>query len=299
MICKKCGTKSKPNSSFCADCGTPLSIKAPRKVKSGLGDSKAPATAKASKSLTTGQIVALSAAGMVLLSGIGVGTILLLSGGSSDDSQVSQQDSTQRIAAEGTYGSDTYLDSLWDNCEDGDFESCDTLFLDSPAGSEYEEFGDTCGNRNEPGEYCVDIYSSSGGSSGGSSSAAYGTYGSDSYLDSLWDSCENGNFESCDTLFLDSPANSEYEEFGDTCGNRNAPAEYCVDIYSSSGGSSSDGSYGSDSYLDSLWDNCSAGDFDSCDDLFFDSPAGSEYEEFGDTCGYRNEPSGYCVDIYN
>jgi len=225
LICKKCGTKSKPNSSFCADCGTPLSLKSPRKVKSGLGDSKAPASAKASKSLTTGQIVALSAAGMVLLSGIGVGTILLLSGGSSDDSQVSQQDSTQRIAAEGTYGSD-------------------------------------------------------------------------SYLDSLWDSCENGNFESCDTLFLDSPANSEYEEFGDTCGNRNAPAEYCVDIYSSSGGSSSDGSYGSDSYLDSLWDNCSAGDFNACDDLFFDSPAGSEYEEFGDTCGYRNEPSGYCVDLY-
>jgi len=295
VICKKCGSKSKPDSSFCIGCGSALPLKPERKVKGAMGDSLSQESPSEKKTLTTGQIIALSAAGMVLLAGVGVGSIILLSGGSSNDSRVSQQDSTQEFAAEGTYGSNSYLDSLWDACEDGDFESCDTLFLDSPAGSEYEDFGDTCGNRNEASEYCVDIYNSSGGSS----SAAYGSYGSDGYLDSLWDSCENGNFESCDTLYLDSPSGSEYEDFGDTCGNRNEPGEYCVDIYSSSGGSTSDGSYGSDSYLDSLWDNCSAGDFDSCDTLFFDSPAGSEYEEFGDTCGYRNEPSGYCVDIYS
>jgi hypothetical protein len=295
VICSKCGSKSKADSSFCGGCGSALPQKSELKTKASSGNSLSQGSAKTNKTLSTGQIIAVSAAGMVLLAGVGVGAIILLSGGSSGDAQVSQQDSTQQIAAEGTYGSNSYLDLLWDRCENGNFESCDTLFLESPAGSEYEEFGDTCGNRNEAAEYCVDIYSSSGGSS----SAAYGSYGSDSYLDSLWDSCENGNFESCDTLYLDSPAGSEYEEFGDTCGNRNEAAEYCVDIYSSSGGSSAYGSYGSDSYLDSLWDNCSAGDFDSCDTLYFDSPSGSEYEEFGDTCGYRNEPSGYCADIYN
>lgn len=58
-----------------------------------------------------------------------------------------------------------------------------------------------------------------------------GTYGSDAVLDRLWDECEAGNFASCDKLYMDSPFGSEYEEFGDTCGNRNAPSGYCVDLY--------------------------------------------------------------------
>ena len=44
-----------------------------------------------------------------------------------------------------TYGDDPYLDGLWDSCEAGDMGACDELFLDSPYGSEYEEFGDNCG----------------------------------------------------------------------------------------------------------------------------------------------------------
>ena len=225
MICSKCGSKSKADSSFCGGCGSALPQKSELKTKASSGNSLSQGSAKTNKTLSTGQIIAVSAAGMVLLAGVGVGAIILLSGGSSGDAQVSQQDSTQQIAAEGTYGSNSYLDLLWDRCENGNFESCDTLFLESPAGSEYEEFGDTCGNRNEAAEYCVDIYSSSGGSS------AYGSYGSDSYLDSLWDNCSAGDFDSCDTLYFDSPSGSEYEEFGDTCGYRNEPSGYCADIY--------------------------------------------------------------------
>jgi S1-C subfamily serine protease len=56
--------------------------------------------------------------------------------------------------------------------------------------------------------------------------------------------------------------------------------------------------YGSDAGLDALWDACAAGDMAACDDLYRYSPLGSAYEAFGDSCGERNEPAGWCEDIY-
>lgn len=50
-----------------------------------------------------------------------------------------------------TYGDDATLDRLWDSCEAGDGQACDDLYLQAPSGSEYEQFGDTCGNRYEAG----------------------------------------------------------------------------------------------------------------------------------------------------
>ncbi|KAE8762754.1 hypothetical protein [Georgenia thermotolerans] len=57
--------------------------------------------------------------------------------------------------------------------------------------------------------------------------------------------------------------------------------------------------YGSDEQLDYLWDACEAGDGQACDDLYWDSPSFSEYEDFGNTCGGR-EPDGVwsCADKY-
>ena len=43
--------------------------------------------------------------------------------------------------------------------------------------------------------------------------------------------------------------------------------------------------YGDDPFLDALHDDCAAGDMRACDDLYWSSPIGSEYEAFGDTCG--------------
>ncbi|MFW2513941.1 DUF4190 domain-containing protein [Demequina sp. SO4-13] len=48
--------------------------------------------------------------------------------------------------------------------------------------------------------------------------------------------------------------------------------------------------YGDDPALDALWDDCAAGDNTACDDLYSESPLGSEYEEFGDSCGERGRP---------
>lgn len=56
--------------------------------------------------------------------------------------------------------------------------------------------------------------------------------------------------------------------------------------------------YGDDADLDVLWDACDDGDFEACDDLWYLSPIDSDYEEFGDTCGRRNKPSGWCVDVH-
>lgn len=56
------------------------------------------------------------------------------------------------------YGDHPVLDELWDACAEGDLYSCDDLWWMAPAGSEYESFGDTCGNRNKPGEWCSEDF---------------------------------------------------------------------------------------------------------------------------------------------
>lgn len=52
------------------------------------------------------------------------------------------------------------------------------------------------------------------------------------------------------------------------------------------------------SRLDQLAEECGAGDFESCDALYFESPAGSDYEYFGATCGHfftDAENAGNCA----
>lgn len=46
-----------------------------------------------------------------------------------------------------SFGDDPALDLLWSECEQGEGNSCDELFDVSALGSEYEQFGLTCGNR--------------------------------------------------------------------------------------------------------------------------------------------------------
>jgi hypothetical protein len=43
------------------------------------------------------------------------------------------------------YGDDPAFDEYYDNCEAGEMSQCDLLYLTSPIGSAYEEFGGTCG----------------------------------------------------------------------------------------------------------------------------------------------------------
>ncbi|WP_225754764.1 hypothetical protein [Actinotalea sp. Marseille-Q4924] len=52
--------------------------------------------------------------------------------------------------------------------------------------------------------------------------------------------------------------------------------------------------YGDDPALDALWDACAAEDWDACDDLYFESGGGTEYERFGETCGGRTDGTSLC-----
>jgi hypothetical protein len=45
--------------------------------------------------------------------------------------------------------------------------------------------------------------------------------------------------------------------------------------------------YGDDAWFDELWDACEYGDGDACNDLYWTTPVGSAYEDFGATCGWR------------
>jgi hypothetical protein len=110
-------------------------------------------------------------------------------------------------------------------------------------------------------------------------------YGDDPVLDALWDDCAAGDDAACDELYRVSPVGSEYEEFGDTCGGSSAGGG-CVpeDV--------GPYAYGDDPALDAMWDDCAAGDDAACDELYRVSPVGSEYEEFGDSCGGSSEGGG-------
>jgi hypothetical protein len=55
--------------------------------------------------------------------------------------------------------------------------------------------------------------------------------GEDPALDALADLCFVGDIVSCDQLFAESPIDSPYEEFADTCGGRNEAGFICVDLY--------------------------------------------------------------------
>jgi hypothetical protein len=52
-----------------------------------------------------------------------------------------------------------------------------------------------------------------------------------------------------------------------------------------------------DPYFDQLARECRAGDLDACDDLYYATPVGSEYEDYGTTCGGRtyDEYYGTCA----
>jgi hypothetical protein len=132
----------------------------------------------------------------------------------------------------GAYGSDPELDGLYDACADGDADACDELWTSAEAGTEYYEFGYSCGGVVPEGEaeICSEVLGDGGDDDSGGEPD---TYGDDPELDALWDACEDGDGQACDDLFFDSPFGSEYEEFGKTCGGRleglDADTEFCAD----------------------------------------------------------------------
>lgn len=45
-------------------------------------------------------------------------------------------------------------------------------------------------------------------------------HGDDPTLDAMWEACADGNGRACDRLYYDSGFDTRYEQFGNTCGDR-------------------------------------------------------------------------------
>jgi TIR domain len=102
------------------------------------------------------------------------------------------------------------------------------------------------------------------------------TVGDDPALDALTDSCTAGDLAACDQLYVDSPVNSDYELYGDTCGARTTVLSFAGDCSVAF----------VDGYTPAV-DGCAAGDLNACDFLYTDSAFGSVYETYGASCGGR------------
>lgn len=123
-----------------------------------------------------------------------------------------------------TYGTDAALDLLWDWCADGGMWACDELFVASPAGSDYEWFGATCGDLVETDDWCTVAFDASEPTD----------RGDDAGLDALWDACAGdgpGWPADCDLLFRVAPAGSAYRAHADGCGGRVEPAGWCEERF--------------------------------------------------------------------
>ena len=59
-------------------------------------------------------------------------------------------------------GDDPQLDSLAQDCYDGDMQACDDLYQESPVNSDYQTYGDTCAGR-QPAltqRFCINTFPS-------------------------------------------------------------------------------------------------------------------------------------------
>lgn len=124
------------------------------------------------------------------------------------------------LVAEEPYslGDDVTLDRLADACYDFDLDACDQLFNVSPAGSDYEWYGGTCGGIFD--EIIEDLCSV--------------FYEEALLFLPLVESCDAGDMAACDQLYQESPTGSLWEEYGATCGERLADPiyGYCSEEYS-------------------------------------------------------------------
>ncbi len=122
----------------------------------------------------------------------------------------------ESLTTASTFGDDPLLDNLWILCADGQFTACDELYFESNSGTDYAFFGDTCGGLQSEGSgnLCAEVFEAD--------DVPEGKFGSDPGLDSLYESCGEGDLSACDDLYFEASPDSEYAVFGDTCGGLQA-----------------------------------------------------------------------------
>lgn len=122
--------------------------------------------------------------------------------------------------------------ALHDACAGGDMQACDTMYLDTPADSDAEAFGATCGGALPSADaYCVTL--------GGDATGTYVPLGTpfagtstDETEQALLEACELGGMNACDALYVVSAQGTEAFAYGASCGGRIETTSYCTDLYS-------------------------------------------------------------------
>lgn len=183
-------------------------------------------------------------------------------------------------------GDDADLDVLAQECFDGVLHSCDLLFLQSPAGSDYEEYGDTCAGRQEAGteQYCELGRDEPLATTAPSPTSEPGvpTSPPETTVDTVAPVETSEPTVAPDTTVdttVDTVAPVDTSEPADT-----EPDPSAVEPTPPTG-------LGTDATLDALAEECYAGDMEACDDLYFAADPGTPYREYGDTCAGR-QPVG-------
>lgn len=122
----------------------------------------------------------------------------------------------------GALGDDAELDALANECFAARISSCDELYASSDRGSVYETYAQTCGGRLaelvERVQPSCDMRFNDPVPTG--VVPAPDDLGDTPLLDDLVVACAEGAMRSCDELFARSDLNTDYENFGATCGNR-------------------------------------------------------------------------------
>ena len=115
---------------------------------------------------------------------------------------------------------------LAEQCAAEEWAACDDLFYATPVGSDWEEYGSTCGGRNDrQGGSCEQLYAGGGSTTPAPGSVPPATVpptglGSDPALDAQAQQCYDGDMAACDDLFFAADADSAYERYADTCAGR-------------------------------------------------------------------------------
>lgn len=129
------------------------------------------------------------------------------------------------------------------------------------------------------------------------------SFGDDPALDELYTACGDGDWQACDDLYRSAPVDSDYFEFADTCGGQwdSHTTTFCVEAMAEGDEGDEDGETAyTDAeliYFDALQAACSAENWAACDELYRQTPSGSEYETFGDTCGGRTDGTEPCISV--
>ncbi|MGY1741614.1 MULTISPECIES: hypothetical protein [unclassified Blastococcus] len=113
---------------------------------------------------------------------------------------------------------------LAEDCAAEDWDACDDLYWATDVGSLWEDYGSSCGGRNtETYGGCVDLYEGGGPGSASPGPAVPPTgLGDDpsGAFAPLAEACYAGDYAACDELWVQTPVDSAWEEYGGTCAGR-------------------------------------------------------------------------------